>query len=178
MTWEDIHLDTIRRWSAAAESLIHGRASGLDAAVCTFGGVASYKPGKPIETLKNIPDLRVILVNSKVERNTTRMVQTVKDRLKKFKDVIEGIFNSIDAISKEGARILTHVPEDSQDAISLVENGDRSNTHTPLPEFDHSALQVSLIILNFFCISNILNIVVKNVIIYKWDIWNLSFIFF
>uniref|UniRef100_A0A0K0G033 Mevalonate kinase (inferred by orthology to a human protein) n=1 Tax=Strongyloides venezuelensis TaxID=75913 RepID=A0A0K0G033_STRVS len=143
MTWEDIHLDTIRRWSAAAESLIHGRASGLDAAVCTFGGVASYKPGKPIETLKNIPDLRVILVNSKVERNTTRMVQTVKDRLKKFKDVIEGIFNSIDAISKEGARILTHVPEDSQDAISLVENGDRSNTHTPLPEFDHSALQLN-----------------------------------
>lgn len=37
LTWEDSHLDVIRKWSAAAESLIHGRASGLDAAVCTYG---------------------------------------------------------------------------------------------------------------------------------------------
>ena len=36
-TWDDTHLDMIRKWSAAAESLIHGRASGLDAAVCTYG---------------------------------------------------------------------------------------------------------------------------------------------
>lgn len=37
LTWDDVHLDMIRKWSAAAESLIHGRASGLDAAVCTYG---------------------------------------------------------------------------------------------------------------------------------------------
>lgn len=33
----------------------------------------------------SLPDLRVILVNSKVERNTSRMVQTVKERLKKVR---------------------------------------------------------------------------------------------
>jgi hypothetical protein len=32
-TWEDKELDLIRKWASAAESLIHGRASGLDAAV-------------------------------------------------------------------------------------------------------------------------------------------------
>lgn len=37
LTWEEEHLDTIRKWATAAESLIHGRASGLDAAVCTYG---------------------------------------------------------------------------------------------------------------------------------------------
>lgn len=37
LTWDEVHLDMIRKWSAAAESLIHGRASGLDAAVCTYG---------------------------------------------------------------------------------------------------------------------------------------------
>lgn len=31
----------------------------------------------------SLPDLRVILVNSKVERNTSRMVQIVKEKLKK-----------------------------------------------------------------------------------------------
>uniref|UniRef100_A0A1I7URE4 GHMP_kinases_N domain-containing protein n=1 Tax=Caenorhabditis tropicalis TaxID=1561998 RepID=A0A1I7URE4_9PELO len=53
LTWEEEHLDMIRKWATAAESLIHGRASGLDAAVCTFGGVASFKPGHRIEHLKN-----------------------------------------------------------------------------------------------------------------------------
>lgn len=37
VTWDDKHLDMIRQWAAQAESLIHGRASGLDAAVCTYG---------------------------------------------------------------------------------------------------------------------------------------------
>ncbi|KAI1721132.1 mevalonate kinase [Ditylenchus destructor] len=127
-TWEEPHLEMIRKWSAAAESLIHGRASGLDAAVCTygskprarygyqsfthlahvssFGGVASYKPGKRIENLQNVPHLKVILVNSKVERNTSRMVQSVRDKLNKFPKIVEAIFDSIDAISLEAARIL------------------------------------------------------------------------
>ncbi|VDN34587.1 unnamed protein product [Gongylonema pulchrum] len=52
LTWDDEHLDMIRKWSAAAESLIHGRASGLDAAVCTYGGVACFKPGTRIQHLR------------------------------------------------------------------------------------------------------------------------------
>lgn len=105
-TYSEPDLELIRKWAASAESLIHGRASGLDAAVCTYGGVASFKPGQRIQHFRNLPDLRVILVNSKVERNTSRMVSTVKERLKKFPDVVEGIFNSIDAISKESVKIL------------------------------------------------------------------------
>ncbi|CAJ0580648.1 unnamed protein product, partial [Mesorhabditis spiculigera] len=132
LTWEEKDLDTIRKWATSAESLIHGRASGLDAAVCTYGGVASYKPGTPIEHLKNLPELRVILVNSKVERNTSRMVQTVKERLKKFPEVVEAIFTSIDAISREAAKIL-HRPEENGEG-GPSENGGCS-------EHDHHSLQ-------------------------------------
>nr|CAD2155338.1 unnamed protein product [Meloidogyne enterolobii] len=105
-TWDEQHLDMIRKWSSAAESLIHGRASGLDAAICTYGGIASYMPGKRLENLQNIPDLKVILVNSRVERNTSRMVQTVKDNYKKYPAVVEPIFDTIDALAYEAAKIL------------------------------------------------------------------------
>ncbi|KAK6742793.1 hypothetical protein RB195_010204 [Necator americanus] len=138
LTWEDQHLDMIRKWATAAESLIHGRASGLDAAVCTYGGVASFKPGTRIEHLKNLPDLRVILVNSKVERNTSRMVQTVKERLKKFPDVVEGIFTSIDAISREAAKILHRSPEENGETLDKLENGGHGST---VPDNDHHSLQ-------------------------------------
>lgn len=37
LTWSDPHLDTIKRWAASAESIIHGRASGVDPAICTYG---------------------------------------------------------------------------------------------------------------------------------------------
>lgn len=36
-SWDEASLEMIRKWAASAESLIHGRASGLDAAVCTYG---------------------------------------------------------------------------------------------------------------------------------------------
>ncbi|WKY01157.1 hypothetical protein Q1695_015283 [Nippostrongylus brasiliensis] len=138
LTWEDQHLDMIRKWATAAESLIHGRASGLDAAVCTYGGVASFKPGTRIEHLKNLPDLRVILVNSKVERNTSRMVQTVKERLKKFPDVVEGIFTSIDAISREAAKILHRPAEENGETLEKLENGGHGSS---VPDNDHYSLQ-------------------------------------
>uniref|UniRef100_A0AC34QBP2 Mevalonate kinase n=1 Tax=Panagrolaimus sp. JU765 TaxID=591449 RepID=A0AC34QBP2_9BILA len=140
LTWDDIHLDMIRKWSAAAESLIHGRASGLDAAVCTYGGVASYKPGRPIENLRNIPNLKVILVNSKVERNTSRMVQAVKEKMKRSPFVVENIMNTIDAISLEVASILQKTDENGS---GVVENGGRSATLTPsfVSEQEHHSLQ-------------------------------------
>ncbi|GMR44209.1 hypothetical protein PMAYCL1PPCAC_14404, partial [Pristionchus mayeri] len=150
MTWEEEHLDTIRKWSTAAESLIHGRASGLDAAVCTYGGVASFTPGMRIEHLKNLPDLRVILVNSKVERNTSRMVQTVKERKKRFPDVVDGVFSSIDAISKEAAGILGKAAGSDHEG----ENGEGAGDGTSAPptpllnggtqgglDLDHRSLQ-------------------------------------
>ncbi|VDK78621.1 unnamed protein product [Litomosoides sigmodontis] len=144
LTWEDHHLDMIRKWSAAAESLIHGRASGLDAAVCTYGGVACFKPGTCIEHLRNLPDLRVILVNSRVERSTSRMVQTVKERLKKFPDVVESIFNAIDAISRDAAKIL-HQPPEENGGDDRVSNGGNSNSSAGLACTDgnHQFLQSS-----------------------------------
>ncbi|VDN03081.1 unnamed protein product [Thelazia callipaeda] len=148
LTWEDKHLDMIRKWSAAAESLIHGRASGLDAAVCTYGGVACFKPGTCIQHLRklsklfSLPDLRVILVNSRIERNTSRMVQTVKERLKKFPDVVESIFNAIDAISLDAAKIL-HRPPEENGGDETARNCDNSNNSTVAgcANSDHQTLQ-------------------------------------
>ncbi|CDW56280.1 mevalonate kinase family protein [Trichuris trichiura] len=130
-TWSPIHLDVIRKWASAAESLIHGRASGLDATICTYGGVASYRHGCQIEQLENLPDLKVLLVNSKVERNTSRMVSLVKDRLKKFPEVIEGMFSAIDAISRDAVRILGHPDHSKNQRICTEDEHYSLQVHCP-----------------------------------------------
>lgn len=91
----------------------------------------------------SVPDLKVILVNSRVERNTTRLVQTVRDRFKKFPKVIDGILEAIDAISQEAARILQR-PLNDENGSQIVENGGRSATLTPsfTTEAEHHGLQV------------------------------------
>jgi hypothetical protein len=37
MTWTEDDLCTIERWGKSAESLIHGKTSGLDVSVCARG---------------------------------------------------------------------------------------------------------------------------------------------
>uniref|UniRef100_A0A183C920 Mevalonate kinase n=1 Tax=Globodera pallida TaxID=36090 RepID=A0A183C920_GLOPA len=147
LTWDESVLDTIRKWSSAAESLIHGRASGLDAAICTYGGIASYTPGKRIENLQNSPELlKVVLINSRVERNTSRLVQTVKDNYRKYPAVaifgdfpdpvpdrfvpnsLPLILDTIDALAYEAAKILQRQPFllGGENGSMILENGGRT----------------------------------------------------
>ncbi|KAL3106935.1 hypothetical protein niasHT_020038 [Heterodera trifolii] len=134
LTWDESVLDIIRKWSSAAESLIHGRASGLDAAICTYGGIASYTPGKRIENLQNSSDLlKVVLINSRVERNTSRLVQTVKENYRKYPAVVEPIFDTIDALAYEAAKVLQRQPfllssagGGGENGSVILENGGRT----------------------------------------------------
>uniref|UniRef100_A0A8R1IMG8 Uncharacterized protein n=1 Tax=Caenorhabditis japonica TaxID=281687 RepID=A0A8R1IMG8_CAEJA len=64
LTWDEEHLDMIRKWATAAESLIHGRASGLDAAVCTY-----VEPYYLPTTKKNSLAHLTILREEKLVRN-------------------------------------------------------------------------------------------------------------
>ncbi|KAK0419473.1 hypothetical protein QR680_014167 [Steinernema hermaphroditum] len=118
LTWDDHHLEIIRNWSAAAESIIHISASGLDATMSTFGGLASYGKGQPIAQLHNVPELRVILVNSKIERSTGEMVKRVKRKQDEYPDIINGIFNTIDSISLKAVDVLKKASQDSVDSYN------------------------------------------------------------
>lgn len=96
MTWSGDDLCTIERWGKSAESLIHGKTSGLDVAVCTrgkyaislyleedLGGILSYKHTEVPEPILCAAELRVIIINTKVERNTLHMISIVKQKLEK-----------------------------------------------------------------------------------------------
>ncbi|KAI6171734.1 Mevalonate kinase [Aphelenchoides besseyi] len=115
--WTEDSLCAIERWAKAAESLIHGKTSGLDVVVCARGGLISYQQGQPPMPISCKADLRVIIVNTRVERNTLHMIGIVKQKLEKYPEVLKKIFDSIDEIAKEAARLLSQLP-------AIQSNGD------------------------------------------------------
>ncbi|KAI6195570.1 Mevalonate kinase [Aphelenchoides besseyi] len=134
-TWTEDSLCAIERWAKAAESLIHGKTSGLDVVVCARGGLISYQQGQQPIPISCKADLRVIIVNTRVERNTLHMIGIVKQKLEKYPEVLTKIFDSMDEIAKEAARLLSQLPP-------VQSNGDADLSD----EKEYEGLQVGVFI--------------------------------
>jgi mevalonate kinase len=92
---EKLDYDLINRWAFVSEKFMHGTPSGVDNSVATFGAGVIFQKGKDVELLKELPDIRVLLVNTKVSRSTKGLVAKVAS----FKETDPAIFQTcIDGI--------------------------------------------------------------------------------
>ena len=77
--------------------------AGIDNSICTYGGLLAFRSGK-IESIReqqaSLP-LRIILVNTKVSRDTRRMVGVVRERLRVMPQVTESILEAMDRIAQQ-----------------------------------------------------------------------------
>ncbi|XP_078277466.1 mevalonate kinase isoform X2 [Rhinoraja longicauda] len=95
----------------------------LAAALLTASGVITC-PALQGKDIAKIPNLRILLTNTKVLRSTKILVAGVKDKLNKLPSIIKPVLDSIDAISCECERILT----------AIASGGDVSEQYTILEE--------------------------------------------
>nr|XP_033812031.1 mevalonate kinase [Geotrypetes seraphini] len=124
---EELHL--INTWAFRGEKIIHGNPSGVDNAVGTWGGALRYHAGK-ITSLERVPELRILLTNTKVPRSTKLLVAGVRDKILKFPDILNPVLTSIDAISQECERLLKEVNRNpSVDCFSVLEELFDINQH-------------------------------------------------
>lgn len=107
----------ISAWAFQAECILHGRPSGIDNTICTYGGAVLFKGGKVTDTLESIPSYRVLLVNTQVPRNTKALVAGVKTRHDKFPEVIKPVLDSIEAISETFWKLLKGSPSGTENNI-------------------------------------------------------------
>ncbi|KAM7312595.1 mevalonate kinase [Ixodes scapularis] len=108
--------DRVCSWAFQAECILHGRPSGIDNAVCTYGGAVLFKGGRVVETLKSIPSYKVVLINTEVARNTKTLVASVRTRHDQYPDVVKPVLESIEAISETCWKLLKH-PESSTEVL-------------------------------------------------------------
>jgi len=92
-------------WAFMSEKIMHGTPSGIDNSVSTFGGVLAYRSGE-MKAVSGLSDLQVLLVNTKVPRNTRDLVTAVKNKHNLLPKVIGPVFEAIEIISQTAISTL------------------------------------------------------------------------
>ncbi|KAI0230683.1 Mevalonate kinase [Lamellibrachia satsuma] len=107
-TWSGKDIDLINQWAFLGERIIHGNPSGIDNSVSTYGGALNFQAGQ-ITPLDRVPQLRILLLNTRVPRSTKIMVAGVKDRYNKFPEIIGPVLDSIEGISQWCEKVFTQI---------------------------------------------------------------------
>jgi len=94
--------------SYRSETIVHGRASGIDNTLATYGKFIRFKKGTPPQMQNIIPKepIRVVIGLTWVESLTAKMVSKVNKGWKSNKPLFEKMFNQIDEIVLEGEQAI------------------------------------------------------------------------
>ena len=115
----ELVLEQICQYAFISEQILHGRPSGIDNAVSTYGGFVHFKNSKitPIDCSISKSDLRILLVNTKIPRSTKTMVQGVNELNNEYPDVVGPTLEAIDGVSKKCLEILQQSDHQDDDSI-------------------------------------------------------------
>ncbi|KAJ3756327.1 Cys/Met metabolism PLP-dependent enzyme-domain-containing protein [Lentinula raphanica] len=110
------------RWAFIAEKILHGNPSGVDNSVAVFGGALTYnRPGfgKPsgMESIQGFGSLRFLLTNSKIPRNTKKLVAGVGLMKQEQPEYVGSILDAIENISAQAKRSLADSSEFGRDNL-------------------------------------------------------------
>lgn len=95
----DLSLQHISDWAFQIDKIFHGKPSGIDNSICTFGGGLLFRQGKIQDSISSVSGLSVILVNTKVKRSTKKVVQISKAKYERNPSAFDNIMQAIDEIS-------------------------------------------------------------------------------
>lgn len=100
------------KWAFEGEKIIHGKPSGIDNTVSTYGNLIKFKSGA-LTFIKSNMILKMLITNTKVGRNTKVLVAGVSERKNRHPDAMTSVFNAVDSISNEFASIIQSPSDDN-----------------------------------------------------------------
>jgi mevalonate kinase len=98
--------EEISKLAFEGETVIHGKPSGVDNNVSTFGGVMSYDKENGIKRHKLIHNIPFIIGNTNKKRSTKRMVENVAALRERNPNEFEKILDSMGMIADDGLTAL------------------------------------------------------------------------
>ncbi|XP_051144101.1 mevalonate kinase isoform X2 [Andrographis paniculata] len=117
----DSELNLVNKWAFEGEKIIHGKPSGIDNTVSTYGNMIKFKSGELTRLKSNLP-LKMLVTNTKVGRNTKALVAGVSERTFRHPNAMNSVFSAVDSISNELASILQSPVSDE---LAVTENEEK-----------------------------------------------------
>ncbi|KAK9137220.1 hypothetical protein Sjap_007814 [Stephania japonica] len=119
--FQENELELVNKWAFEGEKMIHGKPSGIDNTVSTFGNMIMFKSGQ-LTLIKPSMPLRMLITNTKVGRNTKALVASVSERTMRHPEAMASVFTAVDSISKE---LSTIVQSPAPDDLTVTENEEK-----------------------------------------------------
>ncbi|XP_014776532.1 mevalonate kinase isoform X3 [Octopus bimaculoides] len=150
--WTLEDLKKIDAWAFRSECIIHGTPSGIDNTICTFGGAVTYENGK-IQPLQRNFKLNVLIINTKIQRSTRKLVEGVKQKMARYPEVMQKIMDVIHGISLKACEILNEEIHEDKLYPVLEELVDLNHCQLAALGVSHPSLEYIRYILHEFSLS-------------------------
>lgn len=98
--------EIISEWAYNCEKIMHGTPSGIDNAACTFGSVVSFKKGHKPRHIEARLDLRILLVDTRVSRETRALVVKVAAVRQRNTAAVDHILEACDHVATTATQVL------------------------------------------------------------------------
>lgn len=101
------------------ETMFHATPSGIDNAVCTYGGLVKFQERRVAGSL-DIPEASILLVDTGKSRQTKLLVEGVRKKRDRLPQVVDPILEAIDRISHEMTDVIVNPPERSYQQVQVL----------------------------------------------------------
>ncbi|KAL3857865.1 hypothetical protein ACJMK2_012495 [Sinanodonta woodiana] len=134
--WSASHLEAINKLAHQAEKIMHGNPSGIDNSIATYGGAIRFQGGN-IQKIDRIPELRILLTNTKVPRSTKALVADVRKKYYTYPEIFRPVMESFAAVTEKALETFRMMPRDSS-----TETTDLYSTFEDLVDINQNLLKL------------------------------------
>ncbi|RLF06555.1 MAG: mevalonate kinase [Thermoprotei archaeon] len=104
---ESLDKEKISKLAYEAEKIVHGKPSGIDNTISTYGGAIIFRKSEGFISLKsNFERIKIILADSGLPRSTGEMVRQVLSLKKKYEKIMEPIYHGAGRLAIEVAKAI------------------------------------------------------------------------
>ncbi|XP_071563800.1 mevalonate kinase-like [Temnothorax nylanderi] len=110
-TFNKDELDKISKYALNCERIMHESPSGIDNSVCTYGSIIKFQNKLLVDVIPQVPDLKILLVNTNVVRSTKEQVKNAAELKNLYPSIVIPVLDSIDALSNHAWQTLNEISE-------------------------------------------------------------------
>jgi len=99
--------DEVAQAALAAEVIVHGKPSGIDPTVSSYGGAIYFKRGEKTERINaDFGQVRLVLADSGIQRSTGALVAKVLETKKRHPEVLEPLYKAAASLAEKARSAL------------------------------------------------------------------------